>query len=187
MPGPNHVHINVLDALEVGMRDRLEPMVPADDWTHADKLAAYKAIYQVMGQAFAQNKLFKPGSDSLCLAHDGRCPAFDPLCGAGQASGRPMSVVVSGAACTARSASGKQEGSAHSTTLPWFAFVFYVLHFKLDMVIHEITELRPDEIIKFHFGGEYDITSLHVSPWQLGFPVRRLRRYRILTTGRLRP
>ena len=175
--GAEHIHVDVLDAIRPELSNRLEAMRPEASWSRSKKLASYKASYQVMLEAYNNRTLFKDDGGSDCLAHDKECPVFHtPTDGS-----RPLRGVISGTSCTAWSASGKQEGSAHHTVLPWFAFVFYILTFRPDFAIHEITELHPDEIMEFHFSEFFDMVSLHLSPFQFGFPCRRPRRYRILT------
>ena len=180
--GPEHVHSNILDSLKPELRIRLIAMEPPPGRTHTRKLTAHKAIHQVMMQAFKDGTMFNSQASAFCLKHRQLCPGF--LCPKDKCS-----MVVSGTACTAWSKLGKtfdgskQEGvrrTNHQSVLPWFVFVFYVLTFQPELAIHEITEFHPEEIMQFHFGTDYEIISLHVSPWTLGFPSARPRRYRVL-------
>lgn len=169
----DHIQVNVLDSLQIEIRQRLHAMEPDESWSDQRKQAAYKAIYAVMNEAYEKKVLFNMGAAAHCVRHNRMCPGFDL-----KANGVTMS--IHGTACTAWSAAGKQQGTCHPSIVPWFCFVFYVLTFEPTIAIHEITELHPDEVFTFHFADKFDIVSLHINPHQLGFPIRRPRRYRIL-------
>jgi hypothetical protein len=176
--GPDHVHDDVLGSLRSEVLGRLTAMEPEAGWSLTRKQSAYKAMHAVMQQEFQAKTLFRENAASWCLKHVQDCPAFARTC---PGCDDPLTLLVSGTSCIAWTSAGKQEGSGHESQLPWLAFVHYILHFRPDVVIHEITELHPDSIFAHHFGDEYDILNLLVSPWHVGWPCNRSRKYRVLT------
>ena len=108
-------------------------------------------MHFLMETEFHNGSLFKPDGFSWCLkcCKLGGCPAF--------ARSTPgfsdtLTMVTSGTTCVGWSLAGKQAGTGHDSQLPWLTFVFYILHFLPDVVVHEITSEHSDEIMDVHFG-----------------------------------
>ena len=175
--GPHHVHDDLLDALTPTMRCKFEGMLLDSPTAPGMKRAAFKAIFKVMDDALAAGTLFKEDGKAYCHKCRDLCPVYSKDL-PGYAD--PITMLISGTACTAWSTSGKHERQTHANTLVWLVWVAYIKHFKPDIVIHEITELHPDEIFDFHFQDDYSILPIFVSPWHVGFPNCRPRKYRIL-------
>jgi len=64
--------------------------------------------------------------------------------------------------------------------LCFLVFIFDIRFQKYDMIIHEITELHVDELIPHLLGNAWTCTPIRFSPWHLGWPVRRPRKYTII-------
>ena len=125
-------------------------MEPHEDASVEAKRDAYKAIYEVT--AANKDMLFNPHATGFCLrcAHD--CPGFVSRT---DWHGDPIMGLISGTERKAFTMLGKQERVGHVSQLVFLVFVFYILVFQPDLILHVITELHPDEIFSFHFGKDY--------------------------------
>ena len=68
--------------------------------------------------------------------------------------------------------------------LQFLVFALDAEHHAYDIIVHEITELHPTNMVS-HFLPSYSTAVIRLSPWDLGWPVNRPRKFTIAVHKRL--
>lgn len=164
-----HSFGNLLDRLKPEWREKLESMMPPDSVTKAEALAAYKAIYDCMLQS--EDQLFR--DEAPCSKCQQNC-SF---------KGNPAKrrLLIAGTECRAWAAGGLHNRHADPSMLTFLVYVFDLRRNRYDLAIHEITELHPESLLPYFLKHIFDCTTIRVSPYHLGWPARRPRKFTILS------
>eukprot|EP00974_Lingulodinium_polyedra_P112241 10858205-Lingulodinium_polyedra.AAC.1 len=91
-----------------------------------------------------------------------------------------LTCVTAGSVCVAFTKMGKRGGTQHSTMKSFVLWRAETLTLKPDIVIHENAPECPFWMIEYFLGKEYNLTTMVVSPSDLGWPMQRRRRYTIM-------
>lgn len=169
-----HVFSDLLGRLRPNWCDTLRSMMPEQGVPKETAMAAYKEMYELMLKN--ETDLFL--DTSYCVKCDACCPV------SGKLTDKKLRILIAGTECKAWSASGRQQRQCHPSMLTFLVFVFDLRRQDYDLGIHEITELHLDEVLPF-FLPEHKCVVIRLSPWALGWPINRPRKYTIISKASL--
>ena len=89
--------------------------------------------------------------------------------------------MVAGSTCSGWSTRGKRRRHADPSMKPFLIFLFLVRYLRPDLLIHECTLQFDVNLLIMFLNHLYLITSLVVSPELFGIPIKRNRKYSIIT------
>jgi hypothetical protein len=93
--------------------------------------------------------------------------------------GKPgLTLHVAGTTCTDWSRRGQRAGLAGKSTRPFYIWVHERLRRREHIIIQECTEDFPESLLHEALGQYYEIYTILLGPDDLGWPVRRPRKYR---------
>ena len=145
-------------------------MLPSKDLDRAAAMTAYQKIFDTMAKN--EHDLFQ--DHSHCIKCGQACPV------SGQLTQKKLRILIAGTECKAWSSNGKQQRQGHPSMLVFLVFIFDLRHRKYDVGIHEITELHPEQLLPHFLQGQYQCHTFRISPYHLGFPARRPRKYTVM-------
>ena len=76
---------------------------------------------------------------------------------------------------------GIHDGALHGNQLVFLVWMFSMRFTKPDVILHEITEGHPSNVLGFWLGHLYHERVHYLSPSALGWPICRPRKFTVLT------
>ena len=88
-----------------------------------------------------------------------------------------LTLAVAGTPCVHWSMQGDRLCLLGESNGPFFTWAFERYHMEEDLIVHENTEMFEESWLVRVLGGKYHVLAIMVSPADIGFPSRRMRKW----------